>query len=65
MRSYYSTMLIIETSKNAVIVVIITILYMKAMRKLLRKMDLELKYGTEMCKLFPESDTNKSMLDSA
>jgi hypothetical protein len=52
-------MIIIESVKNGVVVLLVTILYMKAMRKLLAKMDLELRYGTEMTKLFPDIDVNK------
>ncbi len=52
-------MMIVESVKNAVVVLLVTVLYMKAMRKLLAKMDLELRYGTEMTKLFPDTDVKK------
>lgn len=58
-KRYYFLMVIIESVKNGVVVLLVTVLYMKAMRRLLAKMDLELRYGTEMTKLFPETDLNK------
>ena len=58
-KKYYFLMIIVESVKNGVVVLLVTILYMKAMRKLLAKMDLELRYGTEMTKLFPDIDVNK------
>ena len=58
-RIYYSRMIIVESVKNGIVALMVTVLYMKAMRKLLAKMDLELRYGTEMTKLFPDADLTK------